>query len=94
MQVKGFLFFSLFILSLSVSGLYFSKHGIRDFIKLDRLVAKTHERSVINEKENQKLRRRLKSLENPEEMIRERELREFLGWVKSEEWVYLEKSRQ
>lgn len=75
-----------------MSGLYFSSHGIRDLIKLDRVVSKAADRTELVEKENQKLRRRLKSLENPEEMIKERELREFLGWVQSEEWVYLERS--
>jgi cell division protein FtsB len=76
------------------SVLYFAGHGIRDLLKLEQLVAKTQARSDVIEKENQKLRRRVKSLENPEDAIKQRELREFLGWVKSEEWVYLEKARR
>lgn len=75
-------------------GLYTGRHGLRDYSRLRGQVLKAQERSAAIEKENQLLRTRLKSLEASNDLVRERELREFLGWVKSEEWVYLERSRQ
>lgn len=92
--MRIFAFFVLLFVCGSGAGLYFSKHGIQDLFRLQRLVSKAQIRSDVIEKENQKLRRRLKSLENPEDPMKQRELREFLGWVKSEEWVYLERAHR
>jgi cell division protein FtsB len=87
-------FFRVFAFTV-ISGVFvaaiYSSHGFLDLRRLRGQITATKERVGAIELENQRLKRQVNLFEKPTEDLAERELRDFLGWVKPNELVYLEK---
>ncbi len=84
--------FCLVLLALVVAGSLYSHHGFFDLRRLQAQIENARVRAQAVELENQRLKYHVALFDDPSEDLIEREVREFLGWVKSNELVYLEKS--
>lgn len=89
-----FRIFSVIVISAVLGAALMSQHGYRDYRRLKGQIEKTRERVALIEFENQNLKRQADLFEKPTDDLVEREVRDFLGWVKPNELVYLEKSSQ
>ena len=86
--------FSLLTLVFVLVAAYFSRHGYRDLVELQSKLGRARERILLLEKQNEDLQRQASLLEEPSEDLLEKQVRDFLGWVKQSELVYVEKSAQ
>lgn len=86
-----FRIFSIAILGLVIVGAIFPRHGFTDLRKLQDQILRAKSRVAMIEVENQKLKRQVNLFEKPTDDLAEREVRDFLGWVKPNEMVYLER---
>jgi cell division protein FtsB len=74
-----------------VFGVVYSSHGLKDLRRIQNQIEQTKIRVAQLELENQNLKRQVGLFEKPSDIIAEREIRDFLGWVKPNEIVYLER---
>ncbi len=86
-----FLIILLLFAAVGVS-VFYSHHGFKDMRSLQSKIDATRDRTKILEDQNQRLKYQVSVLEKPSAELLVRELRDFMGWVKPGELVYLEKS--
>ena len=92
MSRKGLVIYSVVLLTLVLVGAIYSRHGFLDLRRLQGQIQKTRAEIAAIEVDNQQLKRQVDLFEKPTEDLMERQVRDFLGWVKPNEVVYLEKS--
>ncbi|MDB5037135.1 MAG: Septum formation initiator [Bacteriovoracaceae bacterium] len=85
--------FSSILIIVVLVGTIYSRHGFFDLRRIQRQIKNTRDQAAQVEMENQKLKRQVGLFEKPSNDLIEREVRDVLGWVKSNEIVYLEKSK-
>lgn len=89
MTRSSWLFFIGLVLVVFLASV-FSKHGYRDLWRFSSQVDAARERVALLEDDNQKLSKQVDLVVSSNPAILERQIREVLGWVRSDEIVYVE----
>ncbi len=71
-------------------GLFFSKNGIKDWIRMHQQMESVQANITKIEESNRELRRRMDLLDSDSQLTVEHYIRSSLGWVRPGEKVYLE----
>jgi cell division protein FtsB len=93
MKLRLRLICSSLIFILVLVGVFFSHHGLIEFVQFKNLIDSQQERVSFIENENRFLKARLDALDSHYNASLESHLREQLGWVKPGEIVYFEKTQ-
>lgn len=75
-----------------VVGATYSHHGLMDMRKFSGQISIAKSRVSLIENENRKLKREVDLLHQPGIEIAESQVRNYLGWARSDEIVYLDRS--
>lgn len=91
MRRKFLLFLALFLIITDTMGILFSHHGLVDLVRFNRVIDAKVANLVELEIENRELKRRVDLLDQSSGFTWDLQVRELLGWVRSDEIVYFEK---
>lgn len=80
----------LLALALVTVSLFFSKNGIRDWIRMETQMDRVRGDIGVAESSNQNLRKRLDLIDQQREISIENHIRAHLGWVRADERLYTE----
>ncbi|MBN8555018.1 MAG: septum formation initiator family protein [Deltaproteobacteria bacterium] len=85
---------SIFVVAGVILAAIYSHHGLLDRQKFHSQIELTRERISLIEEENRNLKKQAELLEHPSAELTERQIRLLLGWARSDELVYFEKTRR
>jgi cell division protein FtsB len=91
-MTKSLFLFQLIILTAVIFGAIFSRHGLLDLRRFSVQIQSARQRVSMVEEENRKLKLQVNLFDHPSQQITESQIRNFLGWARADELVYLERS--
>ena len=92
MMGKSYVFLSMIVLAAVTVATIYSHHGLLDRQKFHSQIELTRDRISLIEEENRNLKKQAELLEHPSAELTERQIRLLMGWARSDELVYFEKS--
>lgn len=90
---RSVLLFQLLLVGAVIAGAAFTRHGLLDLRKFSNQIAIARVRVAGVEEENKRLKLQVDLFSHATDRITESQIRSFLGWARSDEVVYLEKSK-